>query len=239
MDLGKIEHSHLLVRGLNLHIAQIGTGQLGTVIFLHDFLEIWYTWRYQMLAVAHAGFRAVAPDFRGYGLSDQPPEPEKASFDDLVDDLLRILDALGVPKAFLVGKDFGAFPAYDFAVKHPDRVQGVVNRGIPYSPTAFDSKPLPEGFYIYRWREPGRAEADFGRISATAVVRNVYILFSKSEIPIAAEGQEIMDLADHPISDIGGADAGGGSHNSPSDAADHGREGLRVEDSGDGGVREE
>ncbi|KAK8945842.1 hypothetical protein KSP40_PGU016534 [Platanthera guangdongensis] len=196
MDLGKIKHSHLLIRGLNLHIAQIGTGELGTVVFLHGFPEIWYTWRHQMLAVADAGFRAIAPDFRGYGLSDQPPEPEKGSFDDLVDDLLGILDSLGAPKAFLVGKDFGAFPAYDFAVKHPDRVQGVVNLGVPYSPMGYNLESLPEGFYIHRWREPGRAEADFGRISAKTVVRNVYILFSKSEIPIAAEGQEIMDLAD-------------------------------------------
>ena len=71
---------------------------LGTVVFLHGFLEIWYSWRHQMLAVAAAGYRAVAPDWRGYGLSDQPPEPEAASYDDLVEDLLAILDALSIPK---------------------------------------------------------------------------------------------------------------------------------------------
>ncbi|KAH0456437.1 hypothetical protein IEQ34_014344 [Dendrobium chrysotoxum] len=201
VDLGKIEHSHLPIRSdigsLNLHIAQIGKGELGTVVFLHGFPEIWYTWRYQMIAVADAGFRAIAPDFRGYGLSDQPPEPEKATFEDLIGDLLGILDALGVPKAFLISKDFGAFPAYHFAIKHPDRVQGLVTLGIPYTPTGFEQMlSLPEGFYIKRWREPGRAEADFGRHDAKTVVRNVYILFSKSEIPIAAEGQEIMDLVD-------------------------------------------
>ncbi|PKA60148.1 hypothetical protein AXF42_Ash009832 [Apostasia shenzhenica] len=218
MDLAKIEHSHILIRGLNLHIAHVGKGELGTVVFLHGFPEIWYTWRHQMLAVAAAGFRAVAPDFRGYGLSDQPPEPEKATFDDLVDDLLGILDSLAVPKvidrlsflrspvcnfhkhvirilqAFLIGKDFGAFPAYQFAFHHQDRVRGVVTLGIPYSPTGLSFDSLPEGFYIKRWREPGRAEADFGRLDAKTVVRNVYILFSKSEIPIAMEDQEIMDL---------------------------------------------
>jgi len=55
-----------------------------------------------MLAVAAAGYRAVAPDWRGYGLSDQPPEPEAASYDDLVEDLLAILDALSVPKVILL-----------------------------------------------------------------------------------------------------------------------------------------
>lgn len=51
-----------------------------------------------MVAVAGAGFRAIAPDCRGYGLSDQPPEPEKATFRELVDDLLAILDSFGIPK---------------------------------------------------------------------------------------------------------------------------------------------
>ena len=72
------------------------------MVFLHGFPEIWYSWRHQMLAVAAAGYRAVAPDWRGYGLSDQPPEPEAASYDDLVEDLLAILDALSVPKVILL-----------------------------------------------------------------------------------------------------------------------------------------
>jgi pimeloyl-ACP methyl ester carboxylesterase len=72
------------------------------VVFLHGFPEIWYSWRHQMLAVAAAGYRAVAPDWRGYGLSDQPPEAEAASYDDLVEDLLAILDALSIPKVILI-----------------------------------------------------------------------------------------------------------------------------------------
>lgn len=51
-----------------------------------------------MITLADAGFRAIAPDYRGYGLSDPPPEPEKASYSDLINDLLGILDALGIPK---------------------------------------------------------------------------------------------------------------------------------------------
>lgn len=51
-----------------------------------------------MVAVANAGFRAIAPDFRGYGLSEQPSEPEKGNFKDLVDDLLALLDSLGISK---------------------------------------------------------------------------------------------------------------------------------------------
>ena len=68
------------------------------VVFLHGFPEIWYSWRHQMIAVAKAGFRAIAPDYRGYGLSDPPPQPEKTSSHDLINDLLGILDALAIPK---------------------------------------------------------------------------------------------------------------------------------------------
>ncbi|XP_057950239.1 uncharacterized protein LOC131145151 [Malania oleifera] len=193
----EIQHKHIEVGGLKLHVADIGTGS-SVVVFLHGFPEIWYTWRHQMLAVAAAGFRAIAPDYRGYGLSDQPLQPDKTSFADLVSDLLAILDFLGISKVFLVGKDFGGRPAYLFALLHPERVLGVVTLGAPYAPQGFTKfgKHLPEGFYISRWQEPGRAEADFGRLDAKTIVRNIYILFSKSEIPIAAENQEIMDLVD-------------------------------------------
>ncbi|XP_035544180.1 bifunctional epoxide hydrolase 2-like [Juglans regia] len=98
---------------------------------------------------------------------------------------------------FLIAKDFGARPAYLFAIFHPERVLGVVTMGVPHIPPGPSTyhKYLPEGFYISRW-QPGRAESDFGRFDAKTVVRNIYILFSKSEIPIAAENQEIMDLVD-------------------------------------------
>ncbi|XP_043722447.1 bifunctional epoxide hydrolase 2-like [Telopea speciosissima] len=194
--MDQIQHKYVDVRGLKLHIADIGTGP-SVVVFLHGFPEIWYSWRHQMIAVANVGFRAIAPDLRGYGLSEQPTELEKASFTDFVHDLLAILDSFGIPKAFLVGKDFGAWPVYLFALFHPERVSGIVSLGVPFfprRPNAFDS--LPEGFYINRWKEPGRAETDFGRFDVKTVLRNIYILFSRSEIPIAERDQEIMDMVD-------------------------------------------
>ncbi|XP_052182346.1 uncharacterized protein LOC127795001 [Diospyros lotus] len=195
--MDQIQHRYLQLNGLNLHVAEIGTGQ-SVVLFLHGFPEIWYSWRHQMIAIAAAGYRAIAPDFRGYGLSDPPPEPEKFSFAETIADILAILDDLNIPKVVLVAKDFGARPAYFFALLHPERVSGIITLGVPFvppGPYTYD-KVLPEGFYISRWREPGRAEADFGRFDAKTVVRNIYILFSKSEIPIAAENQEIMDLVE-------------------------------------------
>ncbi|KAL8032663.1 hypothetical protein ABFX02_13G110900 [Erythranthe guttata] len=192
----KIEHKYVHVNGLKLHLAEIGSESSPAVVFLHGFPEIWYSWRHQMIAVAAAGFRAIAPDYRGYGLSDPPPQPEKATLLDLVADLLALLDALALPKVFLIGKDFAAFVVSIYTLLHKDRVSGFVTMGVPFmppNPPTFHHH-LPEGFYISRWKEAGRAEADFGRLDAKSVVRNVYIMFSKSEIPIAHENEEIMDL---------------------------------------------
>ncbi|CAL9045438.1 unnamed protein product [Musa banksii] len=193
----KVEHSYLDTRGLSLHIAHVGKGELGAVLFIHGFPEIWYSWRHQMNAVAKAGFKAIAPDLHSYGLSTQPSEPEKTTREDLVADLLAILNFLSISKVFIVAKNFGARTAYDFALQHPNRVHGVVTLGMPFvSSQGMSYNTLPEGFYILRWREPGRAEADFGRFDVKRLIRTIYILFSRCEIPITEEGQEIMDLAD-------------------------------------------
>ncbi|XP_057417775.1 uncharacterized protein LOC130711981 [Lotus japonicus] len=199
--MDQIQHKFVNVGFLKLHIAEIGSGS-NVVIFLHGFPEIWYSWRHQMIALANAGFRAIASDHRGYGLSDPPREPDISNFSDILSDLLALMDALALPRyihsVFLVGKDFGARPAHLFSILHPERVLGVITLGVPYVPPrpSVYHKYFPEGFYILRWRKPGRAETDFGRFDVKTVVRNIYILFSRSEIPIAQENQEIMDLVE-------------------------------------------
>ncbi|CAN0852966.1 Bifunctional epoxide hydrolase 2 [Linum grandiflorum] len=198
--MDQIEHKFVEVEGgLKLHVAEIGSGDKA-ILFLHGFPEIWYSWRHQMIALSQAGYRCVAVDYRGYGLSDPPAKPEEdAKYANIVADLVAILDFLAIPKVVLVGKDFGSFVASWFEVLHPEKVLGLVNLGIPFMVPikgASMSSQLPEGFYVSRWRVPGRAEADFGRFDAKTVVRNVYILFSGSELQIAAENQEIMDLVD-------------------------------------------
>ncbi|KAJ0582526.1 putative soluble epoxide hydrolase [Helianthus annuus] len=94
----EMKHSHIGVNGLKVHVAEIGSDSSPAVIFLHGFPEIWYTWRHQMIAVANAGFRAIAPDYRGYGLSDIPQQPHNTKFADLVNDTASILDSLAISK---------------------------------------------------------------------------------------------------------------------------------------------
>lgn len=193
----EIEHKYIESNGVKLHVAEIGNGS-NVILFCHGFPEIWYSWRHQMIAVASAGYRAVALDYRGFGLSDIPPVPEKTTCSDVISDLYSLLDVLGISRVFLVAKDLGARIAYLFTLFHPERVAGIVTLGIPFLPPKLPplTESLPEGFYVSRWQKPGRAEADFGRFDRKTVVRNIYILFSGTEIPIAGESQEIMDLVD-------------------------------------------
>lgn len=98
--MDQIEHKHIEVNGLKLHVAEIGNGS-NAAVFCHGFPEIWYSWRHQMVAVAASGYRAIAFDYRGYGLSDPPPVPEKTTFADLINDLHFLLDNLGISKVFV------------------------------------------------------------------------------------------------------------------------------------------
>ncbi|KAJ4843787.1 hypothetical protein Tsubulata_017415 [Turnera subulata] len=95
------------------------------------------------------------------------------------------------------GTDFGSWPVYLLSLHHPTRVSGIVSLGVPFfipNPQRY-KELLPEGFYISRWKA-GRAKADFSRFDVRTVWRNIYILFSRSEIPIAEKDKEILDLVD-------------------------------------------
>ncbi|MQK95381.1 alpha/beta fold hydrolase, partial [Escherichia coli] len=122
------------------------------------------------------GYRAISVDYRGFGLSDQPPQPEKTTVLDLVNDISALLDTLSIPKVFLVGKDFGSVVLTLLCLLHEERVAGCVTLDVPFiiARASTYAEKLPEGFYISRWREPGRAEADFGRLDAKTVVKNIY-----------------------------------------------------------------
>ena len=92
--------------GIRLNIAEQGEGPL--VLLCHGFPESWYSWRHQLSALAAAGFRAVAPDLRGYGQTDQPPEIDQYTLLHSIGDMVGLLDALGAEQAVIVGHDWGA-----------------------------------------------------------------------------------------------------------------------------------
>ncbi|RZS24327.1 hypothetical protein BHM03_00057383 [Ensete ventricosum] len=91
-----ISHRMVSVNGVNMHVAEKGEGP--AVLLLHGFPELWYTWRHQMHGLAARGFRAVAPDLRGFGDTDAPPAAAAYSMLQIVGDLIALLDSLGQDK---------------------------------------------------------------------------------------------------------------------------------------------
>ncbi|MBK7803676.1 MAG: alpha/beta hydrolase [Chloracidobacterium sp.] len=111
---------HADVGGLKLHYAIAGSGQK-LVILLHGFPEFWYSWRHQLIALSDE-YTVVAPDMRGYNLSDRPPHAEDYSIDKLVGDVVGLIRHFGVEKAAVIGHDWGAAVAWALAIQHPEVV---------------------------------------------------------------------------------------------------------------------
>ena len=101
-----VAHRTVETNGIQLHIAEKGHGPV--VLLCHGFPECWYSWRHQLAALASAGFRAVAPDMRGYGRSDRPEAIDHYTVFHLVGDMVGLLDALGEKQAVIARHDWGA-----------------------------------------------------------------------------------------------------------------------------------
>ena len=153
--------------GIRMRVAEQGAGPL--VLLCHGFPESWYSWRHQLKALADAGYRAVAPDMRGYGQTDRPDEIERYTLLHLVGDMVGLLDALAVEKAVIAGHDWGAPVAWHAALLRPDRFRGVIGLSVPFRPRgpALPTSVMPKTdnavFYQIYFQSPGVAEAELER----------------------------------------------------------------------------
>jgi pimeloyl-ACP methyl ester carboxylesterase len=163
--MSSTDHIFVSANGLRHHLVERGKGPL--VLLLHGFPEGWYSWRHQLDALSSAGYRAVAPDVRGYGETDAPHDVASYRMRELVADAVGLLDALEERTAVVVGHDWGAVIAWHCALLHPERFRGVAALSVPYSgrppapPTAiFRQRFAGTFFYILYFQEPGIAEAE-------------------------------------------------------------------------------
>src|SRR4051795_10140951 len=163
--MSEVEHREIEVGGLRMHVAEQGAdGPL--VVLLHGFPESWYSWRHQLAALAAAGFRAVAPDQRGYGRTGGPDDAERYTLLDLVGDVIGLIDALGGERAIVIGHDWGAPFAGPPALLRPDRVAGVAGLSVPFTPrlpvSPMDAwrEAFGDRFYQVYLQAPGVAEAE-------------------------------------------------------------------------------
>ncbi|KAI5083877.1 hypothetical protein GOP47_0000046 [Adiantum capillus-veneris] len=111
-------HRTISTNGISMHFVEMGEGPV--VLFLHGFPEGWYGWRKQIPAFARAGYRAIAPDMRGYGDTSAPEGSNNYTYLHIVGDLVGLLDALQVEKVYLVTHDWGAVIGWQFALFRPD-----------------------------------------------------------------------------------------------------------------------
>lgn len=119
--------------GVKLHYAQMGEGPL--IVMLHGFPDYWYTWRNQM-AVLSEDYTVVAMDLRGYNLSDAPEGVQNYTMPLLVSDVAAVIRATGNERAVVVGHDWGAGIAWQFAMNKPEMTERLIILSVPH-PSGF------------------------------------------------------------------------------------------------------
>ena len=125
-----VEHQEVVVRDLRLHVAVAGPPEGHPVVLHHGWPQHWYTWRHLIGPLAAAGYRVIAPDFRGFGWSEYPPDEDFLK-ETLVDDLIALCDALGYPRISLVGHDWGCWVGWLLCLRRPDLVDRAVLLSAP------------------------------------------------------------------------------------------------------------
>jgi pimeloyl-ACP methyl ester carboxylesterase len=125
----ELRHGYAQVGGVRLHYAERGAGDK-LVLLLHGFPECWYSWRHQLAALGD-DFHVVAPDMRGYNLSDKPPRIADYALDKLVDDVTGLIRHFGYEKAAVVGHDWGALAAWAVALEQPEYVSKLAALQVP------------------------------------------------------------------------------------------------------------
>jgi len=171
-------HRFVHANRLRMHVVEQGEGPV--VLLCHGFPETWYSWRHQLPALAEAGFRAVAPDLRGYGATDRPSSITHYSLFHLVGDMVALLDALDTDTAVIVGNDWGATLAWQAVLMRPDRFRAIVALGVPMlprspmPPTEIFPRTEAELFYALYFQEPGVAEAEFDRNPRSTLLKLMF-----------------------------------------------------------------
>ncbi|XP_006884985.1 PREDICTED: bifunctional epoxide hydrolase 2 [Elephantulus edwardii] len=160
-----VSHGYVPIKpGLRLHFVELGTGPV--VCLCHGFPESWFSWRYQIPALAQAGYRVIALDMKGYGDSSSPHEIEEYSWEVLTKEMMIFLDKLGISQAVFIGHDWGGALVWYLALFYPERVRAVASLNTPLMRMNPDVtfmeqvKANPVFDYQLYFQEPGVAEAE-------------------------------------------------------------------------------
>ncbi|MBR9651182.1 alpha/beta fold hydrolase [Thalassovita aquimarina] len=188
------------VNGVELEVFETGQENAGNPIVLcHGWPEHAFSWRYQMPALAAAGYHVIVPNQRGYGNSSRPADVTDYDIEQLSGDLVVLLDHYGYEDAIFVGHDWGANVVWGLTLLHPDRVSKVISLALPYQ--ARTEKPWIEFleeflgsdyYFVHFNRQPGVADAVLDQ-NTSRFLRN---LFRKNVPPAPPEpGMMMINLA--------------------------------------------
>ena len=157
-----IHHVYAVVNGVRLHYVEAGTGPL--VVLLHGFPEYWYSWHRQISLLAAAGFRVMAPDLRGYNLSDKPRAVHAYRLEALTADVAGLIRHAGESSATVIGHDWGGVLAWMLPLHYPGMVQKRIILNSPH-PAALRRElrhnvdQLRRSWYIFFFQLPLLPEA--------------------------------------------------------------------------------
>ncbi|KAF8038847.1 hypothetical protein BT93_B1409 [Corymbia citriodora subsp. variegata] len=202
----EIKHRTLSVNGIAMHVAEKGRGPV--VLLLHGFPELWYTWRRQIHALAALGYRAVAPDLRGYGDTEAPAAVGRYTCHHVVGDLVALMDELGLgeeEKVHVVGHDCGALVGWYLCMFRPERVRSYVTLTVPFRPRNPAMKTVEamralfgDDYYICRFQEPGEIESEIERIGVRNVLRKI-LTDRKPGPPMWPKGEDFSRRPGWPL----------------------------------------
>ncbi len=125
----EFSHGYANVNGIRLHYAEAGSGD-SLVILLHGFPEFWYSWRHQLASLGQT-HHVIAPDLRGYNLSDKPQRVADYRIGVLIEDVIGLIKHFGADRAAIVGHDWGAGVAWAVAGKYPEYVSKLAILQVP------------------------------------------------------------------------------------------------------------
>jgi pimeloyl-ACP methyl ester carboxylesterase len=128
----ELTHRDVATNGIRLHVVEAGPRDGPLLLLLHGFPELWYAWHHQIEPLAAAGFRVVAPDQRGYDLSDKPSGLAAYRLDQMVGDAVGLIDEAGRDRAFVAGHDWGGMVAWGLGMLQPQRLHRLACLNIPH-----------------------------------------------------------------------------------------------------------
>lgn len=175
MDEGTVKNGDI-----TLHYITEGPQNGEPVLFLHGFPQFSYEWRHQLKALGAAGYRAVAPDLRGYNLSSRPEKVEDYAVPNLLGDVGAFYQAFRWSQANIVCHDWGGVLGWSFAMYQPTLVKKLVAIDIPH-PTAFAEamrtgiQQLQRSWYMWYFQFPGVAEQVFGGENIDRLINWVFV----------------------------------------------------------------